>query len=126
MGGHGDPRRDNASRFPAIAAPDLVIREPRIFQVDVVVVLTFKQVALSFPGFADHHGAGDPNVEIATDQFIILRWKQSKLKRDKGFGWDNFPNLCVGPLGIFLRNGIPTAVRLIENTDGGAEYKKTT
>jgi hypothetical protein len=82
MGGHGDPRRDNTSLYPAIATADFVIRETRIFQVDVVVVLTFKQVAFGFPSFADYHGTGDPNVEITTDQFIILRRKQSELKGD--------------------------------------------
>ena len=45
MCGHGDPWGDNTSRFPAIAATDFIICEAWIFQVDVVVVLAFEQVA---------------------------------------------------------------------------------
>ena len=125
MGGHGDPWGNNTSRFPAIAATDFVTREARIFQIDVVVVLTFEKVAFGFLSFTNHHGAGDPNMEIATDQFIIFRRKKFKLKGDEGFSWNNFPDLCVGPFGSLLRNGIPTPVRLIENTDGRAKDKET-
>ena len=125
MGGHGNPGRNNTPRFPAIAATNFVLREAWIFQVDVVVVLAFEQVAFGFPRFADDHGAGDPNMEIAADQFIILRRKKFKLKGDEGFSWNNFPDLCVGPFGSLLRNGIPTPVRLIENTDGRAKDKET-
>ena len=126
MCGHGDPWGDNTSRFPAIAATDFIICEAWIFQVDVVVVLTFEQVAFGFPRFADHHGAGDPNVEITTNEFVILRRKESELKGDEGFAWDNFPDLCVGALGSFLRNGVPASVRLIKNKDGRAKDKEST
>ena len=126
MCGHGDPWGDNTSRFPTIAATDFIICEAWIFQVDVVVVLAFEQVAFSFLSFADHHRAGDPNVEITTNEFIILRRKESELKGDEGFTWNNFPDLCVGPLVSLMRNRVPASVRLIKNTHGRAKDKEST
>ena len=126
MCGHGDPWGDNTSRYPAITATDFIIREAWIFQIDVVVVLTFEQVAFGFPGFADHHGTGDPNVEITTNEFIILRRKEFELKGDEGFAWNNFPDLCVGPLVSLMRNRVPASVRLIKNTDRRAKDKEAT